>query len=47
MKHFSNNQFRSLIFALLYTFATYHWYLSPLNWVIGEFIAYGFIPLVF
>ena len=47
MLKFSNDKLRSFIFALLYGLAPYHLYLSPVNWVIGEFTAYTFIPIVF
>lgn len=47
MLKFSNDNLRSFIFALLYGLAPYHLYLSPVNWVIGEFTAYTFIPIVF
>lgn len=47
MLNFSDDKLRSFIFALLYGLAPYHLYLSPVNWVIGEFTAYTFIPIVF
>ena len=48
MLSFSKNaHVRSLLFALLYTLAPYHLYLGPASFVIGEFVATAFIPLVF
>lgn len=48
MLSFSKNaHVRSLLFALLYTMAPYHLYLGPASFVIGEFVATAFIPLVF
>ena len=48
MLAFSKNaHLRSLLFAFLYTLAPYHLYLGPASFVIGEFVATAFIPLVF
>lgn len=44
---FSKNRTRSIIFALIYTFAPYHLHLGLYNYVLGEFIAYTFLPLIF
>lgn len=41
------NTTRSFLFALIYTFASYHLYLGLYNTVWGEFIAYTFLPLIF
>lgn len=41
------NQIFSLIFSVIYTIAPYHLYLGIGNYVLGEFIAYTFIPLIF
>lgn len=47
MQSYAHCPLRSFIFALLYTVAPYHLYLSPVNWVLGEDVAYAFIPLAF
>lgn len=47
MKEFSKDRKKALVFSLLYTFAGYHIYLGIGNYVLGEFIAYTFIPLAF
>lgn len=48
MLSFSNkNYVQSLIFSVVYTIAPYHLYLGIGNYVLGEFIAYTFLPLVF
>ena len=47
MYSFSKNRGRSLIFALIYTIAPYHLHLGLYNYVLGEFIAYTFVPLIF
>ncbi len=47
MLDFSKNKNRSLMFSLIYTIAPYHLHLGVYNYVLGEFIAYTFLPLVF
>ena len=47
MQSYAHRPLRSFIFAVLYTVAPYHLYLSPVNWVLGEFVAYAFLPLAF
>ncbi|MFT8901465.1 hypothetical protein [Liquorilactobacillus nagelii] len=47
MLDFSKNKTRSFIFAIIYTIAPYHLHLGIYNYVLGEFIAYTFLPLVF
>ena len=46
MVNFSKSRLRAYIFALFYTIASYHLYLGIKNYVLGEFIAYMFVPLV-
>ena len=45
MYGFSRSKLRALMFALFYTIAIYHLYLGVRNYVLGEFIAYTFVPL--
>lgn len=45
MYGFSRSRLRAVMFALFYTIASYHIYLGVRNYVLGEFIAYTFIPL--
>ncbi|WP_051006473.1 hypothetical protein [Liquorilactobacillus vini] len=47
MLDFSKNKTRSFVFAIIYTIAPYHLHLGIYNYVLGEFIAYTFLPLVF
>lgn len=47
MRRFSGNRTRSILFALFYTIGAYHLYLGIMNYVLGEFVAYTFLPLVF
>ncbi|KRM05517.1 hypothetical protein FC89_GL001216 [Liquorilactobacillus ghanensis DSM 18630] len=47
MLDFSKSKTRSFIFAIIYTIAPYHLYLGIYNYVLGEFVAYTFLPLVF
>ncbi|MFT8728096.1 MAG: hypothetical protein ABF756_08870 [Liquorilactobacillus ghanensis] len=47
MLDFSKSKTRSFIFAVIYTIAPYHLHLGIYNYVLGEFIAYTFLPLVF
>lgn len=47
MNSFSKNRVMGLLFSLIYTTAAYHLYLGIWHYVLGEFIAYTFIPLVF
>ncbi|MFT9452744.1 hypothetical protein, partial [Liquorilactobacillus ghanensis] len=47
MLNFSKSKTRSFIFAVIYTIAPYHLHLGIYNYVLGEFIAYTFLPLVF
>ncbi|MHC3376333.1 hypothetical protein ACYYIP_01110 [Ligilactobacillus equi] len=48
MKSFlKGNIIRSVLFSLIYTITLYHLYLGLWNLVLGEFIAYTFLPLVF
>lgn len=47
MKSFTEDKKRSLIFALVYTFALYRLQLGIGNFVLGEFIATTFLPLAF
>lgn len=47
MQRFSGNRTRSILFALFYTIGAYHLYLGIMNYVLGEFVAYTFLPLVF
>lgn len=46
-KFSEGNSTRSIIFSIIYTIAPYHLYLGITNYVLGEFIAYTFIPIVF
>lgn len=45
MYGFSRDRLRAVMFALFYTISSYHVYLGLRNYVLGEFIAYTFIPL--
>ncbi|EAK3904361.1 hypothetical protein CW563_09815, partial [Campylobacter jejuni] len=45
MFNFSKRRIRAVIFAVFYTISVYHLYLGLKNYVIGEFIAYTFVPL--
>lgn len=45
MFNFSRRRIRAVIFAVFYTISVYHLYLGLKNYVIGEFIAYTFVPL--
>lgn len=45
MYSFSKNKLRAVIFAVFYTIAVYHIYLGVKSYVLGEFIAYTFVPL--
>ena len=47
MIRLTKNRQRSFIFSILYTIAPYHLYLGITNNVLGEFMAYSFLPLVF
>lgn len=47
MKSFSKETSRSAFFALLYTFGLYRLRLGIVNLVLGEFVAYTFLPLAF
>lgn len=47
MYSLSKSRLRSYLFALIYSIAPYHLYLGITNNVLGEFIAYSFLPLVF
>lgn len=40
------NNFKSIVFAIVYTIAPYHLYLTLRNYVLGESQAYVFLPLV-
>lgn len=46
MFKFSQRRIRAIIFAIFYAISAYHLYLGLKNYVIGEFIAYTFVPLV-
>lgn len=46
MYRFSKSKLRSLVFALLYLIVPYHLYLTLDNYVLGEALAYMFLPLV-
>ncbi len=46
MFKFSKRRIRAIIFAIFYAISAYHLYLGLRNYVIGEFIAYTFVPLV-
>ncbi|MBD5068689.1 MAG: hypothetical protein HDT50_00595 [Lactobacillus sp.] len=45
MVKFSQNRLRGFVFALFYTVGSYHLYLGIKNYVLGEFIAYTFVPI--
>lgn len=45
MYGFSRDRLRAVMFALFYTISSYHVYLGLRSYVLGEFIAYTFIPL--
>lgn len=47
MKSFSRSKVQSFIFAILYGIAPYHIYLAPGTYVLGEYIAYAFVPIAF
>lgn len=47
MLSYSNSRTRSYMFALIYSLNTYHIHLGIWNYVLGEFIAYTFLPLAF
>lgn len=47
MRRFAGDRLRAILFALFYTIGAYHLYLGIMNYVLGEFIAYTFLPLVF
>ncbi|MDN7145521.1 hypothetical protein QS460_06220 [Liquorilactobacillus mali] len=47
MRDYSKSTIRSFIFAIIYTICPYHLHLGLYNYVLGEFIAYTFLPLVF
>lgn len=47
MLNYCGKKLRSVIFALIYTIAPYHLYLGITNNVLGEFIAYTFLPMIF
>lgn len=47
MKSYSESDLISYVFALLYTFSNYHFYLVWNQNVLAEAIAYTFLPLVF
>jgi hypothetical protein len=48
MKKFSCNTLQSIVFSILYTMISAHRiYLGPYGYVLGEFVAYTFLPLVF
>lgn len=46
MKDYSKDRLRSVFFAIIYGLGTYHVYLGQCNFVLGEFIAYTFLPIV-
>lgn len=46
MKSFCKNDFQSFVFAICYVFNPYHLYVGTEYFVLGEFIAMMFIPLV-
>lgn len=46
MHQFSKSKLRSVIFALAYLIVPYHQYLTLDNYVLGEALAYMFLPLV-
>ena len=46
MKDYSKDRLRSVFFAIIYGLGTYHIYLGQCNFVLGEFIAYTFLPIV-
>lgn len=46
MYQFSKSKLRSVIFALAYLIVPYHLYLTLDNYVLGEALAYMFLPLV-
>lgn len=47
MLSYSSSKIRSYAFALVYSLAAYHIHLGLWHYVLGEFIAYTFIPLAF
>lgn len=47
MKAFSKSKIQGIIFAILYGIAPYHIYLAPGTYVLGEYMAYAFVPFVF
>ncbi|KRM19376.1 hypothetical protein FC40_GL000187 [Ligilactobacillus hayakitensis DSM 18933 = JCM 14209] len=47
MLSFSKDKYRSYIFALIYTLASYHFYLGIANQTLGEYQAFTFIPIIF
>lgn len=46
MRDYSGDRLRSVLFSIIYGLGTYHIYLGQYNFVLGEFIAYTFLPLV-
>lgn len=46
MQDYSHDSLRSFLFALIYGLATYHIYLGQCDFVLGEYLAYTFLPLV-
>lgn len=46
MKDYSKDRLRSVFFAIIYGLGTYHVYLGQCHFVLGEFIAYTFLPVV-
>lgn len=47
MLRFANSRQRAVLFAVFYTVGSYHLFLGIFNYVLGEFIAYTFLPLAF